>query len=78
MDAKTANKFYESNRKFFSDKITLLDLALAALEDATGEADRKGTLEGACYDLNDFMDKQAGLIFEEIMDLGSYQIDEMS
>lgn len=78
MDAKTANKFYEDNKKYIYDKITLLDLALAALDDAAGEASEKGYLKGACYDLDDFLDKQADLIFEEVMSLGSYQIAEMS
>ena len=75
MDAETANKFYESNKKYFYDKITLLDLALAALDDAAGEAYDQGYLKGARYDLDDFMDKQADLIFEEITSLGAAQIE---
>lgn len=78
MDAETANRFYEDNKKYIYKKIEILDLALAAMEDAIGEASEKGTLEGTYYNLDDFRDKQANLIFEEIMDLGSYQIDEMS
>ena len=78
MDAETANKFYERSKKFYSDKITLLDLALAALDDAAGEAYDEGYLQGPYYNLGDFRDKQTGLIFEEIMDMGSFQIEEIT
>lgn len=78
MDAKTANKFYESNRKYFYDKITLLDLALAAMEGAIGEAYEQETLQGLNYNLEDFRDRQAQMIFEEIMNLSPFQVEEAS
>ena len=34
MYVESANRFYESNKKYFYNKITILDLALAAMEDA--------------------------------------------
>lgn len=78
MDAETANKFYERNKKYFYDKITLLDLALAALDDAAGEAYDEGYLQGAYVKLEDFQERQAALIFEEIMNMGSFQIEEIT
>lgn len=78
MDAKTANRFYEDNKKYIYDKITILGLALAAMEDAIEEAYDQGPLEGTYYNLDDFQERQASLIFEEVMSLGSYQIAEMS
>ena len=70
MDAEAANKFYEDNKKYIADKIEILDLALASMKDAIQEASEKHILEGAYYDLEDFRDKQAKLIFEEIVSHG--------
>lgn len=78
MNAETANRFYEDNKKYIYKKIEILDLALAAMEDAIRDAYDNGALQDTPYDFSDFRDKQAALIFEEIMNLGSFQIDEMS
>lgn len=78
MDAKAANKFYESNKKHIADKIEILDLALASMEDAIREAYDKGALQGAYIDISEFRDRQAHLIFGSVMNMGSFQIDEMS
>lgn len=78
MDAETANKFYEDSKKHAADKITILDLALAAMEDAIGEAYEQKTLQGAYFDLEEFRERQAHLIFEGVMSLSSHQIAEMS
>lgn len=78
MDAKTANKFYERSKKFYYDKMTLLGLALAALEDAIEEAYDQGPLEGTYYNLDDFQERQASLIFEDVMNMGSPQIEEIT
>lgn len=78
MDAKTANKFYEDNKKYIYKKIEILDLALAAMEDAIREAYDKGALQGAYIDISEFRDRQAHLIFEGVMNMGPFQIDEMS
>lgn len=78
MYPETANRFYESNKKYFFDKITILDLALAAMEGAIREAYEKRTLEGAYVKLEDFRDKQTDLIFEEVMRMDSIRVEEAS
>lgn len=78
MDAETANKVYESNKKHIADKIEILDLALASMEDAIREAYDKGALQGAYIDIDEFRDRQAHLIFEKVMDLSTFQVEEIS
>lgn len=78
MDAEAANKFYEDNKKYIADKIEILDLALAAMEDAIGEAYDKGALQGAYIDISEFRDRQAHLFFKNVMDLSPFQAEEIS
>ena len=78
MYVKNANKFYENNKRYLSGKITILDLALAAMEDAIGEAYEQETLQDTFFDLGDFRERQAHLIFEEIMDMSPLQIEEIT
>lgn len=78
MDAETANRFYEDNKKYIYKKIEILDLALAAMEDAIREAYDKGALQGAYIDISEFRDRQAHLIFENVMDLSPFQAEEIS
>lgn len=78
MDAEAANKFYEGHKKYFIEKIAVLDLALAAMEDATREAYDQGALQGTYFDLGDFREREAHLIFEEVMSMDSFQIEEIS
>lgn len=78
MYPETANRFYESNKKYFFDKITILDLALAAMEDAIREAYEQEALQCSSFGIGDFRERQAQMIFEEVMKMDSIQIEEVS
>ena len=78
MYVENANRFYEANKRYIYDKITILDLALAAMEDAIRDAYEQEALQGTYFDLGAFRDKQAALIFEGVMSMDSSQINEIS
>lgn len=78
MYAESANRFYESNKKYFYNKITILDLALAAMEDAIREAYEQEALQCSSFGIGDFRERQAQMIFEEVMQMDSTQIEEVS
>ncbi len=77
MNTEAASTFYEGNKEYIANKITILNLALAALEDAILAASRNSALAGTRYNLEDFRNKQAYLIFEEVMSMSSTQIEEI-
>lgn len=77
MDSYAAGRLYEANKKYFDEKIAILDIALRALREATKEASEKNLLKDSCYDLEDFRERQEQLIFKDVMDMGPIDISQL-
>lgn len=77
MDAYAAGRLYEANKKYFGEKIAILDIALRALRESIKEAFEKNLLKGSCYDLEDFRERQEQLIFKDVMGMSSIDISEL-
>ena len=76
MDAYAAGRLYEVNKKYFDEKIAILDITLRALRESIKEASEKNFLEGSYYDLEDFRGRQEQLIFKEVVDMGPIEISQ--
>lgn len=77
MDSYATSRFYEANKKYFDEKIAILDITLRALRESIKEASEKNFLEGSYYDLEDFRGRQEQLIFKDVMDMGPIDISQL-
>ena len=77
MNPYATSRLYEANKKYIAYKITILDVALRALRDATRESFEKDLLKGSYYDLEDFRERQEQLIFKDVMDMGPIDISQL-
>lgn len=77
MDAYAAGRLYEANKKYFDEKIAILDITLRALRESIKEASEKNFLKGSCYDLEDFRERQEQLIFKDVMGMNSIDISQL-
>lgn len=77
MDSYAAGRFYEASKKYFDEKIAILDIALRALRESIKEASEKNFLKDSYYDLEDFRGRQEQLIFKEVMDMGPTDISQL-
>lgn len=77
MDAYAAGRLYEANKKYFDDKIAILDITLRALRESIKEASEKNFLKDSYYDLEDFRERQEQLIFKDVMGMGPTDISQL-
>ena len=77
MDAYDADRLYEANKKYFDDKIAILDITLRALRESIKEASEKNFLKDSYYDLEDFRERQEQLIFKDVMGMGPTDISQL-
>lgn len=77
MDAYAAGRLYEVNKKYFDEKIAILDIALRALRESIKEASEKNFLKDSYYDLEDFRERQEQLIFKDVMGMSSIDISQL-
>ena len=77
MNPYATSRLYEANKKYIAYKITILDVALRALRDATRESFEKGLLKDSYYDLEDFRERQEQLIFNEVMNMDAFEVEKI-